>query len=317
MRVCAATKILNFLLACFKKIDQNTKCVYEFNVSLANGTEIKPDLFCYFPLKEKFYSIFEFKKRNTTSKEDLNNNIIPQYYRYKKLKTTDLKGYLIPRDKSSKIYLNYIFYKSGIKVVRKIVEDVPLKECGIYLLDSNKKFVEIQKLPNTPNSELWDKISTFSNDHSLWEKIYVPFTLNDILDISGLGGSGVDISRNAGVVITYNFMFFIHQRKIKGEKSTFSIGDFFNYIYKSEYPNLNIGENERKALTGKIRLFLNYISEQILNERGINIDPIIKKKKEGEYQILLRNTDTFTERIKILREKVISYFKQTEITDFF
>lgn len=317
MILCETTKILNFLLACFKKINNEIKCVYEFNIDLSDGTDIKPDLFAYLPLEEKYYSLFEFKKRNTTSREDIDNSIRPQYEGYNKLEPTDLKGYLIPRVTDSVIYINYIFYNSNKDIVERIVEEVPLEDCWIYSKTTDNSLTAIKSIPNTPNSKLWDKITDFSDDRNQWEKIYIPFTLKDIVDIKGLGGSDVKIARNAGIIITNNFMFFIQKKKIKGEKSTFSIREFFEYIYRSEFPNLNVGENEREALTGKIRLFLNYISEQITNEREIDIEPIIKKKSEGEYQILLRKTETITERIDILKEKVIAFFKQTEITDFF
>ncbi|MHA1294525.1 MAG: hypothetical protein ACTSQJ_17940 [Promethearchaeota archaeon] len=83
MPISYTTQILNFFLACFKKLGILKRALYEESITLDNGEKITPDLLCFFTEKDEpnFYSIYEFKLRGikTLTERDLNEELIPQY----------------------------------------------------------------------------------------------------------------------------------------------------------------------------------------------------------------------------------------------
>ncbi|TXT54175.1 MAG: hypothetical protein BAJALOKI2v1_800002 [Promethearchaeota archaeon] len=307
------TKILNFLLACFKRIGNLTRAIYELEVSL-HDKNCKPDLFCLLKEKEDFYySLFEMKKRSIFSLSDLDENIRPQYHTYLEIEPTHLDDLLIPKINEANIHINYLFYDSDEHVINQIIKMVPI-DTNVYDLNfQQKRLISIQTESKNLNHSLMEKIIELSNESTVWNKIYVPFTFEDIKEFKGKGGNTVDIHNNAGIILSYNFLMFIFSRKIKGESSNFRTEDFIKYVFQNNYSNLNIGWEERSKYERKFNLFLKFMSEQLTDKMDIN--PIIVKERIG-YRILLRNTETLRKRIFEITKELINFLRQKRIPDF-
>ncbi|MGQ4873507.1 MAG: hypothetical protein ACP6IY_05465 [Promethearchaeia archaeon] len=317
IKLSESTKVLNFLLACFKKLNLNIiRIIFELNINLKKGSECKPDLFCLLKKNnETFYSLFEFKKRTVFNEEDINLKLKPQYLNYKQIEIDDLDTNLIPKISDSLIFINYLFYNSEEDIINQIINYIPI-ESNVYLLQFKINILkELLSYPNNPNYDLMREIIHISKqDTSVWKKLYIPFTLDDILLIKGMDGKDIRINNNSGIIFTDNLLMFIISRKIQKKKSTFYVDELIDYIFKNNFSNLNIGWEYREALRKKINLALKFISNELPSL--IKIKPIIKKI-ENKYQILLKNTESLEKRVYELREKIIEFLKQRRIIDYF
>jgi len=319
MVICKETKILNFLLTCFKQLKTFVKLIIEFDLNLTIGSTIKPDLFGYFFHNSNYYySLFEYKQINVFPiPNDEWDRILSQCNNYISFKTKDIDATLMPKNPDVKIFINYFFFDSNSDSIKYVLEQIPFTT-EIYALNadlSNYTLNYIKAQSNNENHDLLNQIIILSRNRENWRKIYIPFTLKDIEDISGEGGNRINVTRISGSLIINSFMAFIISRKIKNQSTTFYSDDFISYVFNESYDNLNIGREMRQALTRKIRLFLNYLIDHLFNE--IKIEPILKRTDTNKFQILLRKTNTLLSRYEEIKERVIKYFSQKKITEYF
>jgi hypothetical protein len=319
MVICKETKILNFLLTCFKQLKTFVELIIEFDLNLTTGSTIKPDLFGYFFHNSNYYySLFEYKQINVFPiPNDEWDRILSQCNNYISFKTKDIDATLMPKNLDVKIFINYFFFDSNFDSIKYVLEQIPFTT-EIYALNadlSNYTLNYIKAQSNNENHDLLNQIIILSRNRENWRKIYIPFTLKDIEDISGEGGNRINVTRISGSLIINSFMAFIISRKIKNQSTTFYSDDFISYVFNESYDNLNIGREMRQALTRKIRLFLNYLIDHLFNE--IKIEPILKRTDTNKFQILLRKTNTLLSRYEEIKERVIKYFSQKKITEYF
>ena len=319
MVICKETKILNFLLTCFKQLKTFVKLIIEFDLNLTTGSTINPDLFGYFFHNSNYYySLFEYKQINVFPiPNDEWDRILSQCNNYISFKTKDIDATLMPKNLDVKIFINYFFFDSNSDSIKYVLEQIPFTT-EIYALNadlSNYTLNYIKAQSNNENHDLLNQIIILSRNRENWRKIYIPFTLKDIEDISGEGGNRINVTRISGSLIINSFMAFIISRKIKNQSTTFYSDDFISYVFNESYDNLNIGREMRQALTRKIRLFLNYLIDHLFNE--IKIEPILKRTDTNKFQILLRKTNTLLSRYEEIKERVIKYFSQKKITEYF
>jgi len=159
-----------------------------------------------------------------------------------------------------------------------------------------------------------NNILDLSKIEDYWKKIYIPFTLNDIVGIKGKNGNKVDIPRFAGIIITNKLIQFIVNRKITQESSNFTADHFIDFLFREFIQIISIGEDEKKAFKRKIILFLNWFAEDLIQE--INISEIIRKIAQNKYNIILRKTETLEDRCIDIRNQAIAFFQQLKITEF-
>ncbi len=314
-KISSITKTLNFLLACFKKMQNHRRIIYELDISLQNDSNCKPDLFCLLVEEGEFYySLFEIKARTVFSEEDINEKIKPQYLSYQNITVNDLDDYLIPRIQNTTIYINYLFYDSERQIIDQIINSVPIQSNVYHLNLNERQIIAIQSNSGNLNDQLMEKIIELSQETSLWNKIYVPFTFKDIQDFRGKGGKEVDIHNRSGIILAVNFMMFVLSRKIRKEDTLFLVDDFINYVFQNNFENLNVGWEQRKTFKKKFRLFLQFICNEL--PKKIDIDPIIEKT-DGYYRILLRHTATLERRISEITQELIKFLKQKRLPEFY
>lgn len=317
MEICKETKILNFLLACFKKQKSLVRAAYEFDIKLFKGEKINPDLLCYVTYNHiNFYSLFEFKKKKIGSQligQEL-GRARSQYRNYQSFKVTDLDAYIIPKDNESEIFINYIFINTKEQKIKEFINLIPIQDfTDVYsILISQRILKNVQSNNQTPNSEMMEEFIQFSND-DVWDKIYIPFTFNDICDIHG-DKNKTRINGNVGCILTNSLMQFIIARKIMEKSNKFKLDEFIDYTFSNNYRNFRIGYEEKESIRKKIRMFLYFISEELPNE--INIVPLIVRTNLTEYRITIKKTKTLVKRAEEIKNRVITYFVQTRITDF-
>lgn len=318
MKICHETKALNFLLSCFKKQKNLVKAVFEFDIKLSGGEGIKPDLLCYIIRDEiRFYSLFEFKKKRSKSILEGQEliRVRKQFYNYQSFRITDLEGFYIPKDLESDLYINYLFLNTSDNKIKEFINLIPiLDEIDIFsMLINRRKLNEIQSNILTPNSEMMKEFIQISNDEESWNKIYIPFTFKDIVDIHGDNNKSI-ISSNAGCILTNSLMLFIISRKIKKTPNKFRVDEFIDFVFINNYRNFIIGREEKEAIIAKVRLFLNFISVELPDL--INITPLLEKINISEYKIKIKKTNTLANRAEEIKKQVINFFIQTRITDF-
>lgn len=313
-KISGTTKILNYFLACFKRMQNLERVTYELDISLQNGTNSKPDLFCLLTEGDDYYySLFEIKQRSVFSLEDINKKIKPQYLSYKNITINDLDDLLIPRIQNADIYINYLFYDSEQQIINQIINTVPIQSDVYHLNLNQRQIIAIQSNPGNFNDQLMKNIINLSQETSLWNRIYVPFTYEDVQYFRGRGGSEVDIHNKSGIILAANFMMFVLSRKIRKENTIFIVNDFIKYVFQNNFAKLRIGWEQRTAFERKFRFFLRFICDELPNK--IEMNPIIEKAENG-YRILLRHTDTLEKRISEITHEVIEFFRQKRIFDF-
>jgi len=318
MKICNETKTLNFLLACFKSLRSLVKAVFEFDIRLSGGETIKPDLLCYIIYNQiPFYSLFEFKKKKLSSQlegQEL-ERVRKQYHNYQSFNVSDLEGLFIPKDLESKIYINYLFLNTHQIKIEEFINLIPIQDdIDIYsLLINRRNLIKVQSSNQTLNSKMMEEFIQLSNDEDNWNKVYIPFTFNDIVDIHG-DRNNTRINRNAGCILTNSLMQFIIARKIIGKPNRFRIDEFIDFIFKNNYRNFNIGREENESLKKNMRLFLHFISEELPDK--INITPLLERINQSEYRIKIKKTNTLVKRAEEIKIQVVNYFIQTRITDF-
>lgn len=295
-------------------MQKSKKIIYEFDIQLQDGSKSHPDLFCLLTENEDFYySLIEFKRRTATSTEDIEEKIKPQYTSFQNIKIDDLDDLLIPKIQNADIYVNYIFYNSDPTIITQIINSIPIQS-DVYQIDlDHQTMVSIQSTTGNFNHQLMIHIIKLSQEEEFWNKIYVPFTYDDIQYFRGRGGREVDIHNKSGIILTSNFLMFILSRKIKSEDSSFLVDDFIKYVFQNNFTDLNIGWEHRATLERKFRLFLRFLSDEIPTR--LEIKPIIERAERG-YRILLRNTDTLEKRIIEITNEVIEYLKQRRISEW-
>ena len=314
-KLANVTKILNFLLAFFKKKKNLERAIYELNIKLKDGTNITPDLFCLIEENKKsFYCLFEFKKRTKYIKIDVDDRIRPQYLSYLRIEVSDLDDLLIPRIQNSERFINYLFHDSDHQVIDQIIKNVPI-DTNVYHIElDNNTMVSIQTNLNSINYEMMQDLVDLSKEGLLWNKIYIPFTFQDIQDIRGKNGNRLDIHNRSAIILTNNLMMFLFSRKIKKESNTFRVDDFINYVFQNNFQNLNIGWEYRSSIDRKFRLFLNFFCKELPTR--LDIKPIIEKEKD-KFRINMRQTKTFEKRLHEITTEVLEFLKQKRISDYF
>jgi hypothetical protein len=301
-----------------KSVGGLIKGVFELDIELSNESTVKPDFIGYYELEGiNFYLIFEFKKRTIFSKNDINNSIKPQYKNYLQIQVKNFDSTLIPVNSKAEVFIDYVFYNSPEDIILKIIDTVPiLKPVNVYCIDlKNKKFFELNVKEGTLNHKYINNLMEISNQNDIWEKVYIPFLLDDILDISGTKDGKINIERNAGIILTNSFLQFIISRKIKEKDTDFRVMEFINYILRHNCREINIGRQEKEALRSKVRMFLHFLAEEI--HEKIEIPEIIRKLGINHFRIILRNTETITGRISDIKNEIIFLFTQRKITDYF
>ncbi|MHA1294524.1 MAG: hypothetical protein ACTSQJ_17935 [Promethearchaeota archaeon] len=214
------------------------------------------------------------------------------------------------------MFLNYVFINSEINIIRDIINQVPIQnDTNVYSMNlGNKTFNEVQAELGTKNYQLMRNIIYLSTNQEFWKKIYISFTLRDIVGIKGLGGDKVDIPRFAGAILTNKFIQFIVNRKITEKDTNFNSDDFINFIFKEFFKVINIGEAEKIAFKRKIVMYLDWFAKKLIEE--INLTEVIRRIGHDKYRIIIRNTSTLEDRCSEIRKKVIAFFRQKKITDF-
>ncbi|MHA1439283.1 MAG: hypothetical protein ACTSPD_17060 [Promethearchaeota archaeon] len=214
------------------------------------------------------------------------------------------------------MFLNYVFINSEINIIRDIINQVPIQnDTNVYSMNlGSKTFNEVQAELGTKNYQLMRNIIYLSTNQEFWKKIYISFTLRDIVGIKGLGGDKVDIPRFAGAILTNKFIQFIVNRKITEKDTNFNSDDFINFIFKEFFKVINIGEAEKMAFKRKIVMYLDWFAKKLIEE--INLTEVIRRIGHDKYRIIIRNTSTLEDRCSEIRKKVIAFFRQKKITDF-
>jgi len=321
MAISYTTQVLNFFLACFKRLGTLKRALYEESITLENGEILTPDLLCFFTEEDDstFYSTYEFKLRRieVLTERDLNEELIPQYQKYRRLRVDDLDQNIIPKILKAEMFLNYLFINSEITFIQDIINQVPIQsDTNVYSMNlGNKTFEEIQAEPGTKNYQLMQNIIDLSMNREFWKKIYISFTLEDIVGIKGTGGDKVEVPRFAGVIITNKFIQFIVNRKITDKDTNFSSDDFMDFIFKELFKVINLGEAEKKGFKRKIIMYLDWFAKELIEE--INLTEVIRRTGQNRYRIIIRNTSTLEDRCLEIRKKAIAFFQQMKITDFF
>lgn len=315
------TQVLNFFLACFKRIGFLKKALYEESINLEDDVKVTPDLLCFFTKEDgaNFYSVYEFKHRSieAITERDLEEELIPQYQKYRRLQVSHLDQNLIPKIITAEMSLNYVFINTEREIIQDIIDQVPIQEdTSVYSLNlKNKTLKVIQASEGTENFTLMERVIELSTEREFWKKIYVSFTLEDIVGIKGLGGPKIDIPRFAGAIITNKFVQFIVNRKITERDSNFNADDFMDFIFKEFFKVIHLGEDQKKGFKRKLIMYLDWFARDLIEE--INLTEVIRRLGTNQYRIIIRNTSTLEERCIEIRKRAITFFQQMKITEFF
>ena len=172
----------------------------------------------------------------------------------------------------------------------------------------------IQASEGTENFTLIEWVIELSTEREFWKKIYVSFTLEDVVGIKGLGGAKIDIPRFAGAIITNKFIQFIVNRKITERESNFNADDFMDFIFKEFFKVIHLGEDQKKGFKRKLIMYLDWFARDLIEE--INLTEIIRRLGRNKYRIIIRNTITLEERCIEIRKRAITFFQQMKITEF-
>ncbi|MBD3212683.1 MAG: hypothetical protein GF311_08740 [Candidatus Lokiarchaeota archaeon] len=233
------------------------------------------------------------------------------------IQVKNLDSTLIPVNSKVQVFIDYVFYNSPKDIILNIIDTVPiLKPVNVYCIDlKNKKFFEVIAEEGTLNHKYIKDLMEISNENEIWEKVYIPFLLDDILDISGTNDGKINIERNVGIVLTNSFLQFIISRKIKEKDTDFRVMEFIDYTLRHSYREINIGRSEKEALKSKVRMFLQFLAEEI--HEKIETPEIIRKLGTNHFRIILRNTETIIDRIRDIKNEIIFLITQRKITDYF
>ncbi len=229
----------------------------------------------------------------------------------------DLDQNIIPKILASELLINYLFINSELNVIQDIIAQIPIsRDTYVYSMNLDEYILEeIQAERDTLNFQLMNRIIELSRNRDYWKKIYIPFTLEDIIGIKGKDGNRVDVPRYAGAIITNKFIQFIVNSKITQKSTTFSSDDFMDFIFKEFFKAVIIGDDKKIAFKRKIILYLDWVAKKLIQE--INISEIIRKLSQNRYRIILRNTSTLEDRCLEIRKRAIAFFLQMKITEFF
>lgn len=312
------TKLLNFLLYVVKHTPNYRvhRLLWEYSIE---NPRAHPDILCFFTSPVEFYSLLELKKRNSSNNQDIESRIRPQYESYRVLAANleDLDAEttsVIPLRDKAPFFLNYLFHDSSQDCIDFIVRETPL-DSDVFVFHiclDPPSFSGVQLPSQQPNRGLIQAIQAKTRLPVAWRRRYVPFTLNDIIEIRGQGGSRVKVPKLTGLIVIQEIFGFILQRKIRGIAGTFQIEDLFNFIFAESI--LYFDSHREKAIKTRIRLFLKHLIEVIFTKLELNV---LTKHPSGGYQIILRKTETFTERLREIQKEARKYLKQTQLDEFF
>ena len=270
------------------------------------------------------YIIFEYKRRTVLDIQ----KIRVQYEKYSLVDPSCLDSLIIPiPDISLPIFINTIFYNTPNEIITQIKNNINFSDKdGILIYNTRgsqaRIFQQVKQSENQINDNIINSLISLSHSEKLWNRIILPFTFKDLEGIEFL-----DTSRNkirirsdvsSSIIISHLFSF-ISQRKRRNIESKFHIEDFFDHLFSSIRRLATIGDDDKRAITRKLDLFLQFVCDVCSSNK---LTLLKESESESNYFIILiKKTDNFVSRMDNIRKKLdyeIEIQKtQNRIVDFF
>lgn len=320
------TILSNFLINALKRGNQLRKALIEYQIPNSNGENVKPDLFVYLidesnPLT---YILFEYKQRTVLDIPRIEN----QYNKYCFVDPSCLNSLVIPvPDKSLPIFINTIFYDTPDGMITQIQKGITFRNNdGIlsYITKGpqSRVFQNKKESDDQINFEIIESLISRSRSEKLWKRIVLPVTFKDIegVEFSDASQRSLRIRSDVSSSIIISHLFtFISQRKRRKLHSIFHVDDLFDHLFSSLKGLIMFGDDEKRAMTKKIDLFLQFVCN-VCEKNNLTL----LKQSESEsmhFIILIKNTDNFVtrmEKIKVKLDKEIKiHMLQKRVPDYY
>ena len=319
------TILTNFLINALRRGNQLKRVIIEYIFKNTHSENVKPDLLVYLIDNSNpyCYIIFELKQRTVLDIPIIRD----QYERYSHVNPNCFNTLMIPVPSLFlPVFINSIYYNTTNDHLLSILHNITFREeDGILFYNTQgpqARIFQLLKQSNNPiNDTIINSLIARSSSQRLWTHITLPFTLKDLEGIQFLDNHRDQIRiRNdvsSSIIISHLFSFVL-QRKRRGLEGRFHRDEFFDHLFSSIRGLAIFGEEDKRGITRKLDLFLQYVCSVCEIKRK----KLIKKSEseQGYFVIIIKNTDNFVSRMEklqgILNIEIDLLRLQNRIIDF-